>query len=289
HVPGAVASRGLVEDCAVSGPLVLALVIGALVALQLWFPWRRARRRAHLRSLPLSDAQRREIAAAVPLVAQMPNGYRAVFEGLVQQFLAEKRFVGCNGLRVTDHMRLVIAAQGCLLLIGRAGGCFDDLRTVLVYPDAFFVEHDAYDADGVVHAGRDLRAGESWSNGQIVVSWADVELGAADPDDAYNVVIHEFAHQLDGESGAVNGAPSLVQAEAAAHWPGRMRREYDALVRAVDRGAHTFIDPYAATDPAEFFAVLSEVFFEMPDALRQRHRVLYDCLDAVYGIDPARW
>lgn len=272
-----------------SGPLVLALVIAALVALQLWLPWRRSRRRAHLRSLPLTEAQRHEAGAAVPLVAQMPDVYRPAFEGLVQQFLAEKRFVGCNGLRVTDHMRLVIAAQGCLLLIGRPGGCFDDLRTILVYPDAFFVEHDEFDADGVVHAGRDLRAGESWSSGQIVVSWADVQLGAADPDDAYNVVIHEFAHQLDGESGAVNGAPSLVRRGAAEHWPTRMRREYDALVSAVNRGANTFLDPYAATDPAEFFAVLSEVFFELPETLRRRHPVLYECLGAVYGIDPARW
>lgn len=272
-----------------SGPLVLALLIGGLLALQIYIPWRRARLRAHWRAQPLSATDRARIASAVPLAAKMPDDLRPLYEGLVTQFLHEKRFVGCNGLAVDDRMRLIIAAQACLLLLKRPAGCFDGLRTILVYPDAFFVEHDEYGADGVVHAGRDLRAGESWSDGQVIVSWADVELGAADPDDAYNVVIHEFAHQLDGETGAVNGAPSLVRGDAAAQWPARMRREYDQLVAAVDRGVQTFIDPYAATDPAEFFAVLSEVYFEMPAALGQRHPVLYDCLDAVYGVDPARW
>ena len=244
---------------------------------------------ARLRAQPLDDAQRAIVAGNVAICRALPAALLPRFEGLVNEFLYEKRFVGCGGLSVTDEMRVTIAAQACVLLVERPGGCFDELRTVLVYPDAFFVEHDDIDEDGVAHLGRDLRSGESWVNGQVVVSWADVILGAADPNDAYNVVVHEFAHQLDGESGSVNGAPSLVDASSAAHWPQRMAREYRALVDAVERGVETFIDPYAATDPAEFFAVLSEVFFELPHELARRHPVLHDCLRAVYGVDPAAW
>ncbi len=268
---------------------VVALVVLGLIAVQIALPVRRARRRARWRAQPLSPTQRQWVRATVPLAARMPAPFGPAYEGLINQFLHEKRFVGCNGLVVDERMRVIIAAQACLLLLRRADGCFDSLRTVLVYPDAFFVEHDEYDSAGLVHAGRDLRTGESWSDGQVIVSWADVLLGAEDPDDAYNVVIHEFAHQLDGQTGAVNGAPALLNTREQGQWPQRMRREYDALCAAVERGVHTFIDPYATTNAAEFFAVTSEVYFERPGELRARHPVLYDCLDAVYDVDPAHW
>ncbi|MEM6639595.1 MAG: M90 family metallopeptidase [Pseudomonadota bacterium] len=272
-----------------SAGTVVGLLIAGLVVLQVGWPLWRRRRRTRWHAEGLDETQREVIERTIPLVAAMPQTYRKRFEGLVRQFIHEKDFVGCNGLVVEPEHRLIIAAQACLLLLNRPGGCYDDLQTILVYPDAFIVEHDELDADGLVHAGRDLRTGESWDDGRVIVSWSDVIMGADNPDDAYNVVIHEFAHQLDGQSGLVNGAPSIVREELAAHWPERMRREFDALRGAVERGVHTFIDPYGASSPAEFFAVLSEVFFEMPAQLQRRHPVLYECLDAVYDLDPARW
>lgn len=272
-----------------SGGVVLTLVVMTAIGLQVALPLIRRRHQRRWRSMALTAAQRDVVQKNVAACAHIPRDRRSVFEGLVNQFLHEKSFVGCGGLVVTDDMALTIAAQACVLLLGRPAECFDSTRTILVYPNAFFVQHDDVDESGLTHQGRDLRAGESWSSGQVIVSWHDVLVGAADPDDAYNVVIHEFAHQLDGETGAVNGAPALVDASAAISWPVRMRREYDALVAAVTRGANTFIDPYGATDPAEFFAVLSEVFFEQASDLARRHPDLYDCMRAVYGVDPARW
>lgn len=272
-----------------SGPFWVAAAVLGVLALQISRPLLRLLRRRRLLGESLTSVQRQAIVRHVPLVARLPSPLVARHEGLVRLFLAEKEFVGCAGLSVTDDMRWSIAAQACLLLLNRHDGCFDDMRTVLVYPEAFYVEHEEVDELGVAHHGRRLLSGESWSEGQVIVSWADAKRGGALSADGHNVVIHEFAHQLDGADGSVNGAPPLAGAMDAALWSQRMRAGYEALVAAVARGQQDLIDEYGATHPAEFFAVVSEVFYEQGDALARDYPDLYECMQAVYRIDPARW
>ncbi|MFK8013972.1 MAG: zinc-dependent peptidase [Gammaproteobacteria bacterium] len=271
---------------------VVALIATVLVAVLTWqivTPLRRRRRRQRLLKTPLSVARRETVAQYVAIVAHMPPPLQSRLEGLVNVFLDEKRFIGCAGLQVDDTIAVVIATQACLLLVNRPGGCFDPLHSVLVYPRAFYVEHENVDEHGVISRDRRLLSGESWSEGQVVVSWDDARSGGAHHADGYNVVVHEFAHQLDGETGTVNGAPLLDDDEGTSRWAQTMREEYAALKSAVGRGAETLIDPYGATHPAEFFAVLSEVFYEQPRALRDEHPSLYQRLREFYHVDPAQW
>jgi hypothetical protein len=269
--------------------LVLALVLAAVLAIQVARPLLRRRRRAHLQRVPLPRAWRQIVHRHVAFYSDMPPDLRQRLDGLIQVFLDEKRFVGCAGLAINDTIRIVIAAHACALLVNRPGGCFDAVQTVLVYPDAFYVDHEQVDESGVVHRDRHLLSGESWEEGQVVVSWDDALDDVAHPGDGQNVVIHEFAHQLDGESGSVNGAPVIEDARLLARWGRTMREEFDALNRALERDEHTLIDPYGATEPAEFFAVVSEHFFEMPGALRDEHPQLYRRMREFYRIDPAQW
>lgn len=202
--------------------------------------------------------------------------------------LAEVPFIGCAGLEVDDEMRVTIAAQAAFLLLGR-GGSFGNLREVLVYPGHFVVPHSAAGAGGVVHEGRDVLAGQSWQRGQVIVAWDAVRDGAADPHDGANVVMHEFAHQLDQDTGAANGAPYVGRGAPQQAWARVMNQEFDALQDRLARAETGLIEPYAATSPAEFFAVTTELFFEAPDALAAERPALYEQLRRCYRLDPASW
>ncbi len=269
--------------------LTLLLVTTALVA---WFAgqprlaaWLRSRKQAE----PFPADWRRILRRRVPLLARMPADLQLQLKKHIQVFLAEKEFVGCQGQAITDEVRVTIAAQACLLLLNRATDYFPNTRQILVYPEAFAVTHEHVDEAGVVHHERSERAGESWDRGQVMLSWADVRRGAAVPHDGWNVVIHEFAHQLDAETGLTNGAPDLGSRQRYRRWSAIMHRHYDAHVAAVDHNDDTFLDPYAAEAPAEFFAVISEAFFETPVGLRQAHPELYTELKLFYQVDPASW
>lgn len=207
-------------------------------------------------------------------------------EGLVRAFLKKKRFEGCAGLFVTDEMRVTIAGQACFLLVGRGnGGLYPVLRTVLLYPDAFVSPAVEHLEDGpIVSEELDERAGESWSFGTVILSWADVLEGVESPNDGYNPVFHEFAHQLDLESGAEEGMPGLPDRSAAEAWRRVMTREYNSVAARGDR----VLDEYAGTSPAEFFAVGTETFFERPAALKRLHPEMYGLLRDYYGQDPSR-
>jgi Mlc titration factor MtfA (ptsG expression regulator) len=175
-------------------------------------------------------------------------------------------------------------------LLRRRGGSFEHLRQVLVYPGAFVVQRSQADAAGLVREERQALLGESWQQGQVVLSWQDVLAGAADPHDGRNVVIHEFAHQLDQETGAANGAPWQQGAQRRARWARVMGAEFQALQRRLATGdTASLIEPYAATNAAEFFAVTSELFFEKPLDLKQDHAALYAELQHYYGVDPLAW
>lgn len=271
-----------------AGLLVACAIAAIIVAWILTDSVRRRRRRARHRARPLPEADRMVLRRRLPLYPRLPPAERTRLEGLIGVFLAEKEFVGCRGLVVTRPMRVLIAAQACLLVLGRDQHVYDELRSVLVYPSQFVVRDERHDADGVVTEEEQVLAGQSWDVSRIILSWEDVTARSGG-DDAYNVVIHEFAHYLDHDAGGAPGAPAMTTGDEHERWAGVFQREFDALRAAVDRGEETFLDPYAAEDEAEFFAVASEAFFEAAVALRRRHPSLYDRLQAFYRLDPAGW
>ncbi|MCA9320340.1 MAG: zinc-dependent peptidase, partial [Planctomycetes bacterium] len=202
-------------------------------------------------------------------------------------FLSEKQFDGCAGFEVTEEVRVTIAAQACLLLLGRETECYPELKLILVYPHPYATTTKRVQADGTVIEGAEGRLGESWHRGSLILAWDAVKSGAVDVHDGHNVVFHEFAHQLDSESGAVEGAPRLADRAGHAQWARVMQGEYAHLLDALESGHKTVIDRYGATNPAEFFAVVTEVFFEKPRALESQHPALYALLKGFYRQDPA--
>ena len=268
--------------------IFLLLVIAGMV----WFitaPGRRRARQRRYREPPFPAAWRAILRADMPMYRQLPSDLQRQLQKHIQVFLAEKNFVGCQGLEVTEPMRVLIAAQACLLILNRPTDFFPNMTEILVYPDAFMVERDVADEAGVVHRVRHAVSGESWADSQVVLSWPDVLAGAARADDAYNVVIHEFAHQLDHESGASNGAPVLRDREQAATWAAVFSDEFEKLHEHLARGEPSLLDDYGAQDPVEFFAVASETFFEKPDRLKNEHGELYRALTRFYCVDPGSW
>jgi len=273
--------RLYVVEMPVAIVLAALLVIAWLAGQPLWV----ARRRKRLRETPLPAAWRGIIERNVPYLARLPAGLRARIEGHVQVFLDEKNFVGCGGLAITDEVRVTIAAQACLLVVSRDSYYFPRVRDILVYPDAFVVERVTGGPMLQTDSTRVL-SGESWAHGQVVLSWSDVVQGAAIDDDGRNVVIHEFAHQLDQEKGYANGAPWLGRRERYPRWSRVMGAEFARLQYSAASGEPSMFSAYGATEPAEFFAVVSEAFFERPRTFAFLHPALYEELRGVYRVDP---
>jgi len=246
--------------------------------------WRRQR----IGWRPFPAAWRDIVRRRVPLARELPAAQQLRLKKHIQVLLSEVPFIGCAGLELSDEMRVTIAAQAAFLLLGR-GGSFGNLREVLVYPGHFVVPRSEAGAGGVVHEGRDVLAGQSWQRGQVIVAWDSVRDGAADPHDGANVVMHEFAHQLDQATGAANGAPYVGRGALQQAWARVMNQEFGALLGRLARAEPGLIDPYAATSPAEFFAVTTELFFERPDALAAERPALYEQLKRCYRLDPLSW
>lgn len=264
--------------------LVLSVVLGIAAALAR--PWWTARRRARLRALPFPAAWRRILRRRVPAVARLPADMQQRLKGHLQVFVAEKPFIGCDGLAITDEVRVTIAAQACLLLLGHARPeVFPRLRQVLVYPGVFVVEHEQPAGGGVVHRQRHALAGQSWSQGQVVLGWDEVLAGAADACDGQNVVIHEFAHQIDQDKGMADGRPWRPSRRLGQRWAQVM----DEAFRRLQHQPSALIGSYAATEPAEFFAVVSELFFEQPQALAAEVPAVYRELALLYQVHPLAW
>jgi len=193
--------------------------------------------------------------------------------------------VGAGGLVVRDGMRMSIAAQACMLILNLDLEYYRGWVEVIVYPDEFVAEYDYVDEDGIAHHVEAPMTGESWLEGPVILSWADAELRGEEP--GYNVVIHEFAHKLDMLNGDANGFPPLHPGMDREAWPRAFGAAYDDFCRRVARGEPSAIDAYAAEHPSEFFAVLSEAFFETPAAVRAEYRDVYRQLAAFYRQDPA--
>ncbi len=275
---------------------ILILVVAA--TLLLWWLWRAAaarRERTRLLARPFPQAWRRTVEHNVPFVSRLDDDRRSRLEGLIQRFLADVSFEGCGGLEIDDEIRLTIAAQACLLLVGGDRDAFPALRSILVYPSTFGASSERGTEEGFVEEGESWRLGESWGLGYVVLAWDAVLHGASDLRDGRNVVLHEFAHQLDQEDGAADGVPAAgfppggAAGQRYGVWTQVLERDFDRLVRRLSRGQRTVLDGYATTDKAEFFAVATETFFEKPRALRKRYAELYGLLVEVYGLDPADW
>ena len=268
--------------------LGLVVVVGLTGALLLSPTLMRLWRRQRIARQPYPAAWRDIVRRYVPLVRELPAAQQLRLKKHIQVLLQEVPFIGCAGLEVTDRIRVTIAAQAAFLLLGR-GGSFGNLREVLVYPGHFVVPRSEPGVGGVMHEGRDVLAGQSWQRGQVILAWAAVREGAADPHDGANVVMHEFAHQLDQNSGAANGAPYVGRSALQQDWARVMNQEFNALIARLARREPSVIDPYAATSPAEFFAVTTELFFERPDALAAESPALFEQLRRCYRLDPSTW
>ena len=266
--------------------LALAAAVAAGTGALLAQPWWAGRRRARLRAQPFPAAWRRILRRRVPAVARLPPDLQQQLKGHIQVFLAEKPFIGCAGLHVTDELRVTIAAQACLLLLGQPRpGYYPQLREVLVYPGAFVVDRVQPQGGGVVQAQRQALAGESWSQGRVILAWAEVLAGAVDPADGRNVVIHEFAHQIDQDKGVADGQPWRATRGQRRRWAAVM----GAALAQLRREPSALISAYGATEPAEFFAVVSEVFFEQPQALAAEAPAVYRELSLLYQVNPLAW
>ena len=247
----------------------------------------KSRKRTRLLTTSLTDEQRAIVAELVPATRRLPGELRPALEGKINLFLDQVTYHGYGGVELTEKMRLSIAAQACLLVVNRPVW-FDTLRTVLIYPTAFFTGRGRHEA-GVIHEHSIRNAGESWERGPVVLSWDSALRGGLDPDDGYNVVIHEFAHQLDSLTGRTNGIPILRKGQKYERWEAAMLEAYEGHVARVEAGHASLIDPYGATNHQEFFAEAVVTFFEKPEAMRREEPALYKQLSTLFALDPAEW
>jgi hypothetical protein len=281
-------------------------IILLATALLLWWP----RYRLHQAiARPFASPHSKILRKNLPVYAGMPVPLQLQLKRLTKQFLHEKKFIGCDGFEITDEVRVTIAAKACLLLLNRRMPVFPDLSMVLVYPAAFVVPRTEFGVGGVVTHQNQTLSGESWSDGRVILAWDHILNDIDRHGSGHDVVIHEFAHQLDSASGRTNGAPALPSKARYARWAAVFEPEFAALQAAVERHQHgkhaahtgqhashqqhqaheTVLDFYGATSPAEFFAVATEAFFGNPAALAQHHAALFAELRGYYQVDPRNW
>jgi Mlc titration factor MtfA (ptsG expression regulator) len=240
-----------------------------------------------LRQQPFPEEWKRTLERNMPYYRRLPQEDRDELHGHTHVLLAEKNFEGCGGLEMTDEIRVTIAAQAAVLLLHRETNFYPRLYSVLVYPSSFWVR----DAEPISHdmaiEGEEVRLGESWDQGAVVLAWDEVRSGAPRFQDGYNVVFHEFAHQLDQENADADGFPIIHDRELRETWSQVLHREFERLQRDIEFNRRTVVDDYGAEDPAEFFAVVTECFFERPMLLKRERPELYEQFRLYYRQDPA--
>jgi MtfA peptidase len=247
----------------------------------------KSRRRARLRAEPPPPAWRTILEHNLSVFNRLPPEDQTELLGHTRIFLAEKHLEGAGGLELTDEIRVTIAAQACLLLLHRETDYYPELVSIIVYPSGYTANEDRHIGHGIWEEGAEDRLGHTGQRLRaLVLAWDSVRRGAAAPMDGENLVLHEFAHQLDFENQRTDGTPALESRGDYLAWARVMSAEFEALRDAMDSGTPTLLDGYGATDPAEFFAVITEVFFERPRALRKLHPALFDQLQRFYRQDP---
>lgn len=263
---------------------VVLVLLGMAVALV----WPRYRLKKAL-AAPFPEDWIAIVERNIAVYKNLPTPLRLQLRQLIKQFLHQKHFSGAGGLEISDEIRVTIAAEACMLLVNRKTGVYPALRYIIVYPTAFVVERSEGGMDGIVSEGRKNLLGESWSNGKVILAWDNVLQGSMNFVDGQNVVLHEFAHQLDSESGSTNGAPILAGANCLRTWASTLSGEFEELQKDAWKGKRSLIDHYGATNPAEFFAVSTETFFEKPEQMAKYHAELFEVLKCYYRIDPRDW
>ena len=265
--------------------LAVGLILLVTVFLLFYYrDWRRQR----INRTPFPDHWRQILTRDVRAYRHLPEPLRARLENLIRGFLDEKRFYGCAGLEVDDRMRLVIAAEACLLILNLSLDYYAGLRSILVYPGPYRVRGQSME-NGVLSEGNEIRLGEAWSQGKVVLSWEDAAAGAQTGADGRNLIIHEFSHQLDQQGGNANGAPPLGGRTNLRAWSQAFSSAFAQLHQDLATERHSLIDAYGATNPAEFFAVSTELFFERPHQLQSEFPALYHQLSNFFGLDPVGW
>ncbi|MBN1998465.1 zinc-dependent peptidase [candidate division KSB1 bacterium] len=267
------------------------IIIGLVALLVLLFPYLlqkyRSARRKKIMSEPFPVIWISILESNISLYSKLPPEIQKTLHQYILVFLAEKKFEGCGGQDVSDEMRVTIAAQACLLLVNNPNPTFyPRLKTILVYPSAYKAKRN--DGFGKIVTEEIARLGESWTRGDLVLAWDHAKHGAVEHMDGHNVVYHEFAHQLDQEDGEADGAP-ILKPGGYAIWVKVFQREYKKLLLALQHNLDHVIDEYGSVNPAEFFAVVTELFFERPWALKNKHPELYRVLEDYYGCDPVEW
>jgi Mlc titration factor MtfA (ptsG expression regulator) len=224
----------------------------------------------------------------IPLYEHLPGALKEQLHGLINVFLGEKKFVGCGGQEITDEIKVTIAAQACMLLLNRKTNFYPKLKTIYVYPHTYVAKGLQNDG-GLIIEDKSVRLGESWQNGPVVLTWDSVTGGARNVQDGRNVVLHEFAHQLDQEDGDADGAPILEHRSCYRSWAAVLGAEYERLCNKTRGRRRSVLNKYGATNPAEFFAVATEAFFEKPKQMHKKSPDLYEELKSYYRIDPLSW
>lgn len=250
------------------------------------FRFLKERRRERIAAEPLPAEWLEILRKNVPLYGRLPDADRQELNRRIQVFLAEKRFEGCGGLELTEEMRVTIAAQACMLELHRPATYYPRVQSILVYPTAYVAPQVEHGRFGVVTEAPQAREGEAWLGGAVVLSWEDVRRGAADVRDGHNLVFHEFAHQLDMADGEGDGTPPLERRSQYVAWARVLGHSYEELRDAAHDGRATLLDKYGATNPAEFFAVATEFFFEKPAQLARSDPALFEELREFYRQDP---
>lgn len=248
------------------------------------FGWFKKRRRKKLLAQPWPEAWDLHLNRNVRLTWNLTDSEMAALKTRVKVFVGEKHWEGCEGLTITEEMRVTIAAQASMMLLGVENFYFDNVKSILVFPKAF----QRKTSNGVVSQTR-THAGEAWQGGPIILSWHDTLTGGRNEDDGKNLVVHEFAHALDGLDGEMGGEIAFDKPEDAQRWKSLIAEEYRTLVDAKESGRRTLLDHYGATNHAEFFAVASETFFERPREMADEHGELFRLLTTYYKVEPARW
>ncbi len=250
----------------------------------------KSRRRARLRAQPVPAAWRAILERNLPVFTRLSADDQKELLGHTQLFLAEKHFEGAGGLELTDEIRVTIAGQACLLLLHRQTDYYPELISIIVYPSDYTAHEDRHIGGGIWEEGGEDRLGHTGKRlGALVLAWDAVRRGASEPNDGENLVLHEFAHQLDFENQISDGTPALDTRGDYLAWGRVMSAEFNALRHASDAGQPTLLDQYGSTNPAEFFAVITEAFFERPRALKKKHPALFAQLQLFYKQDPTTY
>lgn len=224
----------------------------------------------------------------IPLYTRIPDQLTAHLHGCIQLFVHEKQFVGRGGIDIDDNIRLTIAGTACMLLLHGRQKRFPGFKTIIVYPDTYIAKQTSHDGS-LESVENSHRAGESWVRGPIVLSWGDSMRGSHNAKDGHNVVLHEFAHKLDEQSGAMNGLPVLKDSTHYVEWAQVLNNEFMSLKQRAQRGKNSVLDEYGTVSAPEFFAVATESFFEKSSQMKKKLPDLYKQLSRFYDIDPASW